>query len=99
VRMIPVARALIGAGFDRNAVLFIGWFGPRGLASLLFALVAVEQLGPAADQVVALIAVTVVLSVVAHGISAGPLAARYGRAQTAAPPAIATSDPRPAEGP
>ena len=60
-------------------MLFVGWFGPRGLASLVFALLALEELGPAADEAVAVIAATVLLSVVAHGISAAPLAARYGR--------------------
>jgi sodium/hydrogen antiporter len=80
VRMLPVAVALLGAGLDRNAVLFMGWFGPRGLASLLFALLTLEELGDAADPAVAVIALTVVLSVVAHGVTAGPLAARYGRA-------------------
>jgi sodium/hydrogen antiporter len=80
VRMIPIALALLGAGLDRNAVLFIGWFGPRGLASLLFALLAFDDLGAAAEPAVAVIGVTVILSVLAHGVSAGPLAARYGRA-------------------
>jgi NhaP-type Na+/H+ or K+/H+ antiporter len=80
VRMMPVALALIGAGLDRETVLFIGWFGPRGLASLLFALLALEELGPEADQAVAVIAATVFLSVLAHGVSAAPLAARYGQA-------------------
>jgi sodium/hydrogen antiporter len=80
VRMLPVALALLGAGLDRNAVLFIGWFGPRGLASLLFALLALDDLGAAAERAVAVIALTVILSVVAHGVSAGPLAARYGKA-------------------
>jgi sodium/hydrogen antiporter len=78
VRMLPVALVLIGAGVDRATVLFVGWFGPRGLASLVFALLALEELGPGADQAVAAIAVTVLLSVVAHGASAAPLAARYG---------------------
>ncbi len=78
VRMLPVALALIGAGVDRATVLFVGWFGPRGLASLVFALLALEELGPGADHAVAAIAVTVLLSVVAHGASAAPLAARYG---------------------
>jgi sodium/hydrogen antiporter len=86
VRMVPVALALLGSGLDRAAVLFIGWFGPRGLASLLFALLALEQLGSAADEAVAIIAVTVLLSVVAHGISAAPLAARYGRSAAARGP-------------
>ncbi|CCH88138.1 Sodium/hydrogen exchanger [Modestobacter italicus] len=81
VRMVPVALALVGAGLDRDAVLFVGWFGPRGLASLLFALLALEELGSDADPAVAVIAVTVLLSVVAHGVTAGPLATRYGRAE------------------
>ena len=79
VRMLPVALALIGAGLDRRTVAFIGWFGPRGLASLVFALIAVEELGPQSDAAVAAIALTVFLSVLAHGASAAPLATRYGR--------------------
>ena len=86
VRMLPVALALIGAGFDRATVLFVGWFGPRGLASLVFALLALEALGPVSDDAVAVISATVLLSVLAHGFSAAPLAARYGRAATAAGP-------------
>jgi NhaP-type Na+/H+ or K+/H+ antiporter len=80
VRMIPVALACLGAGLDRTTVLFVGWFGPRGLASLVFALLALEELGTAAHKAVAVIGVTVVISVLAHGLSAAPLAARYGRA-------------------
>ena len=80
VRMLPVALVLVGAGLDRKTVLFIGWFGPRGLASLVVALLAVEELGPRADPAVVAIAITVFLSVLAHGLSAAPLAARYGRA-------------------
>lgn len=86
LRMLPVALALIGAGMDRDTVLFIGWFGPRGLASLVFALLALEALWPVADEAVAVIAVTVLLSVLAHGLSAAPLATRYGRAAAAAGP-------------
>jgi len=83
VRMIPVALATIGSGLDRSTVLFVGWFGPRGLASLVFALLALEELGPAADEAVAVIATTVLLSVLAHGVTAAPLAARYGKAAAA----------------
>ena len=86
VRMVPVALALIGSPFGRTTAAFIGWFGPRGLASLVFALLALEELGPRADDAVAVIAVTVFLSVLAHGISAAPLAARYGRAAAARGP-------------
>ncbi|MET1065990.1 MAG: cation:proton antiporter [Arthrobacter sp.] len=86
VRMLPVALAAVGSGLDRNTVLFVGWFGPRGLASLVFALLALEALGPVADGAVAVIAATVLLSVLAHGFSAAPLAARYGQAVAAAGP-------------
>lgn len=79
VRMVPVALASIGSGLDRDSVLFIGWFGPRGLASLLFGLLAVEKLGPDGDEAVAVIGLTVLLSVLAHGLTSAPLAARYGR--------------------
>jgi len=80
VRMVPVALASIGAGLDRDTILFIGWFGPRGLASLVFALIALEELGNGAHQAVAVIGMTVLLSVLAHGVTAAPLATRYGRA-------------------
>jgi NhaP-type Na+/H+ or K+/H+ antiporter len=83
VRMAPVALALLGAGLDRDTVLFIGWFGPRGLASLVFALLTLEELGADADEAVAVIGMTVLLSVVAHGLSASPLAARYGNSAAA----------------
>jgi sodium/hydrogen antiporter len=83
VRMVPTALALVGAGLDRETVLFVGWFGPRGLASLVFALLALEQLGGGADDAVGVIAVTVLLSVLAHGATAGPLAARYGATEAA----------------
>ena len=86
VRMVPVALCLIGSRMDRDTVLFIGWFGPRGLASLVFALLALEAVGSAADEAVAVIAVTVFLSVLAHGVSAAPLAARYGKAASARGP-------------
>jgi sodium/hydrogen antiporter len=86
VRMLPVALASIGAGLDRNTVLFVGWFGPRGLASLVFALLALEALGPVSDEAFAVVSVTVVLSVLAHGISAGPLSTWYGKAAAATGP-------------
>jgi sodium/hydrogen antiporter len=77
VRMLPVALALAGAGFDRFSVVFIGWFGPRGLASVIFALLAMESLHDAGKDLVAVIAFTVLLSVIAHGFSGAPLARRF----------------------
>lgn len=86
VRMVPVALALVRAGLSRATVLFVGWFGPRGLASLVFALLALEELGSQADEAMTIIAVTVFLSVLLHGFSAAPLAARYGAAVHAGAP-------------
>jgi NhaP-type Na+/H+ or K+/H+ antiporter len=87
VRMLPVAATLAGSGLSRLTALFVGWFGPRGLASVVFALLAVEELGRDADAAVAVVVATVLLSVVAHGLSAAPLAARLGpRLTGAAPP-------------
>ncbi len=77
-RMVPVALALVGSGLDRTTVAFIGWFGPRGLASIVFGLLALDSLDVAAGNVVlAATVVTVALSVFAHGITAAPLARRY----------------------
>ena len=78
VRMAPVALSLIDAGLGRPAVAFVGWFGPRGLASVVFALLALEDIGKVAGTAVSVIALTVLLSVVAHGLTADPLARRYG---------------------
>ena len=79
IRMLPVAVALIGSGLGRATVAFVGWFGPRGLASVVFGLLTLEDLGgPAAKPVVTVIAFTVLLSVIAHGLTAEPLARRYG---------------------
>ncbi|MEV0198037.1 cation:proton antiporter [Nonomuraea sp. NPDC050691] len=74
LRLAPVALACAGAGLDRATVLFVGWFGPRGLASLVFALLAVEELGAAAGDAAAVIGLTVLMSVLLHGLSARPLA-------------------------
>jgi sodium/hydrogen antiporter len=79
VRMLPVAVALVGAGLDRATVAFVGWFGPRGLASVVFGLIAVDSLDSSQSKVVlAAVTMTVVLSVLLHGVSASPLSARYG---------------------
>jgi len=78
-RMLPVAIALIGEHFNPVTVAFMGWFGPRGLASVVFAVIAYDSLeGPDAKPVLAAITLTVLVSVVAHGLSASPLSRRYG---------------------
>ena len=86
IQMLPVAVALAGARLGKPTVLFIGWFGPRGLASVVFGLLALEDLaGSAAKPVVSVIAFTVLLSVLAHGLTADPLARRYGPRLTSTP--------------
>jgi sodium/hydrogen antiporter len=69
---------------DWLTVAFVGWFGPRGLASVVFALITLEELhdvpGPV-QSVVGTIGLTVLLSVLAHGLSARPLAGRYAATQ------------------
>jgi NhaP-type Na+/H+ or K+/H+ antiporter len=89
LRMLPVAVALAGAHLDRPTVLFMGWFGPRGMASVVFALLAYEDLGGAtADTILSAIALTVAISVVAHGATARPGVRWYARrAGTRQPPA------------
>ena len=84
VRMVPVAISLAGSGLDRATVAFMGWFGPRGLASIVLGLVYLEQqkqLPGEHDTRLAVMA-TVLLSIFAHGLSAGPgirLLARKGK--------------------
>ena len=78
IRMAPVAVALVGSGLDRATIALVAWFGPRGLASVVFCLLALEELGSqAAHHAAAVISFTVVLSVVVHGATADPLAGRY----------------------
>ena len=78
VRMAPVAVSLLGTHARRPTVWFLGWFGPRGLASIVFALLVVEQGGlPGQRVLLTAVFVTVALSVLAHGISAAPLSRRY----------------------
>jgi sodium/hydrogen antiporter len=78
-RMVPVALALLGEGFTRTTIAFMGWFGPRGMASVVFAVIAFDSMeGSDAKPVLAAITLTVLVSVVAHGLSAAPLSRRYG---------------------
>ena len=81
LRIVPVALAMIGSGFHWKTVLFLGWFGPRGLATIVFGLLGLEELGsdsPFIVDVSGVLAVTVLLSVFLHGLTAGPLSQSYG---------------------
>ena len=80
LRMVPVAVALIGAKLDWRSIAFIGWFGPRGIASTLYLLMAIAAIGVTGyEQVMSVIVLTIAISVYAHGISAVPFSRRYGR--------------------
>jgi NhaP-type Na+/H+ or K+/H+ antiporter len=81
VRMAPVAVAAAGQGLDRGTVAFMGWFGPRGLASIILALVVAEEEPdlPALGAILATMTVTVLASVLLHGITAPPLVRIYAR--------------------
>jgi len=78
VRMLPVAISLIGTGARRPTVAFLGWFGPRGAATIVFALLVVEEGGLPGDVILlTTVFLAVALSVFAHGATAAPLAERY----------------------
>jgi sodium/hydrogen antiporter len=86
MRIIPVMLSLLGTSISRRDALFLGWLGPRGLATIVFGLLAfVELTGADADLVADVMVATVVLSIVLHGLSYGPLAALYGRRQREKP--------------
>jgi sodium/hydrogen antiporter len=81
VRMVPVALAVAGMGFRPSTVAFMGWFGPRGLASIILALVVAEEEPelPALGVILAAMTVTVLASVALHGLTARPGVRAYAR--------------------
>ena len=79
VRMVPVAVAMAGRRAQLPTLAFIGWFGPRGLASIVFGLLAVESAVPEARLLLTTVTVTVVFSVVAHGLTSVPFVRVYRR--------------------
>jgi NhaP-type Na+/H+ or K+/H+ antiporter len=79
VRMVPVFVCLIGKQFQPDTLLFMGWFGPRGLASIVFVVMVIDEKLPGDTTIVAVVVWTIVLSIVLHGLTANPLAEKYGR--------------------
>jgi NhaP-type Na+/H+ or K+/H+ antiporter len=80
IRMLPVAISLVGAGLRPATHMFLGWFGPRGLASILFVLLILEESEVVhRDELLAVTVVTVALSALLHGLTAAPLARLYAR--------------------
>ena len=88
VRMVPVALAVAGMGFRPSSVAFMGWFGPRGLASIILALVVAEEEPelPALGAILAAMTVTVLASVALHGVTARPFVRTYARSAGRLPP-------------
>lgn len=81
MRMLPIALSLAGLKLDLHTVAFIGWFGPRGLASVLFLLIVMQSTDlMRQSEMLAAVALTVTLSIILHGITAAPWAKIYGRA-------------------
>ena len=82
VRMLPVALSMIGSGLRRDTVLLMGWFGPRGLASVVFGLLATasfQEEGVPVEPLATVVTLTVLFSIFAHGFSARPLVNWYAR--------------------
>jgi NhaP-type Na+/H+ or K+/H+ antiporter len=80
VRMLPIFLSLAGTGLTGREKLFLGWFGPRGLASILFTLLMIDEFVlPDEAEFLACVSLTVGLSVLLHGVSAGPLSARIAK--------------------
>ena len=89
VRMAPVALSLVRSGLRPATLAFVGWFGPRGLASILYARIVVGEDLPVSALLESIVTLTVLLSTLLHGITAYPLARRYGERLAA------RGDPRP----
>ena len=78
IRMLPVAIALIGTRARPPTMAFTGWFGPRGLASIVFTVIVLDEADlPGVATITVVVVFTVVLSVYAHGLTARPLVNRY----------------------
>ena len=79
IRMLPVFLSLTGSKLTIRDKLFIGWFGPRGLASIVFAIIVVNADLPHSGTMAMVVVCTVILSILLHGITANPWASAYGK--------------------
>ena len=77
--MLPVWVSLLGTELSRESRLFVGWFGPRGLASIVFAVIVMQYDLIAKSEIIATVVCTILLSVVLHGLTANPWVARLQR--------------------
>lgn len=79
IRMLPVWLCLAGMKLDAQAKIFMGWFGPRGLATIVFAIIVLGEKLPHGETILLTVVFTILLSVVTHGLTAEPLAKIYGK--------------------
>lgn len=80
VRMLPIWLSLAGTGLALREKLFLGWFGPRGIASILFTLIMMDEFDfPGEEELLACVSMTVFLSIILHGVTAAPLSKWIGR--------------------
>ena len=86
IRMLPVYLALTPMDLRPGEKLFVGWFGPRGLASIVFAVIVLNEKLPGGSTLTTTVALTIVLSVVFHGLTANPLASRLASADASGGP-------------
>ncbi len=82
IRMLPVFLSLIGTELTVSDKLFLGWFGPRGLASIVFIVIVLNENLPGGETLKMTVVWTVILSILAHGLTANPFAAIYGARQS-----------------
>ena len=100
LRMAPVGLALLSTRLHAGSVLFMGWFGPRGMASVIYLLIVIEGYDlPAIDDIAATTALTVLASIFLHGMTAAPGARRYGRYVRSLSADSAEDQPLPGEAP
>ena len=85
IRMLPVFVSLSGTGMSTEGKLFVGWFGPRGLASIVFAVIVVNAQLPHSGPIAMTAVCTIILSILFHGISANPWAQAFGRRHQKSP--------------
>ncbi len=78
IRMLPAFLVTAGLGMSKESRLFVGWFGPRGLASIVFGVIVLEEHLEHSDTISAVVVCTVMLSIVLHGVTANPWAKTFG---------------------
>ena len=93
IRMLPVFFVLAGLKVSTEEKLFMGWFGPRGLASIVFAIIVVNANIPNSGPIATTVVCTIILSIIAHGVSANPWARGLGERSQRARGGASAGDP------